>query len=454
MQDRGVVLTLTPLSWKSSFHSIDVRFGSNHQENSGSWPGALKRRQASPSATNDDTKTDAVTSPTSSIAFPPPPSASPTGANVHGAQVNVSLQNTAILPPNFPGVDGATLHGPFVPHGMTISCKNCTMGGSVDLSQGMFSKSGSSSDSNSTEGIEDFYDDGYVEMTVNDFNAHIELESTVVASQSINYFTAPFPDITLPGFSIPGIAEIGPVFRPRVTFGIEIATGLDFTYGVDVTIPNNSTIQLNVKNASASTVTGFQQSSITALPFQSTIDSINLTASVAFNPQLLLTIAVLDNQGSISAGAFLDLPKVTAQVSQVTQVDDKCNPVNSSSAGGTAKGVEGFVFQSLTNIVPSLEIDAGVIADAHLRAGKFEIDDQAVYTAFSTSAALPTACLAYDTAAKTYGPASAALATATATGASKSKSKSAASPSAEIPTRTSSLLALAAALFFWGMFVA
>ena len=329
---------------------------------------------------------------------------------------------------------------------MTISCKNCSIEGTVDLTHGMFTTT-ESNDANTTASIQDFYEDGYVEMTVNNFQAHIELESTIVASQSIMYYTAPFPDISIPGFSIPGIAEVGPVFRPRVTFGVQVASGLDFTYGLDVTIPNNSTILLNIKNATNSSITGFQNSVITALPFQSQIDSLNLTTSIAFNPQLLLTVSILDNDGSISAGAFLDLPKISATVAQVDHVDAKCNPTNATDSS------RNYIANSLTNIIPSVEMDVGVIAEAMLKAGEFYVDDQAVYTAFSTDFALPTACLSYDAAKKTYGPpaTSSSHGSASASG-SASKGKSGASMRAENPIGAGSMLALVTAFFFLGFF--
>ena len=387
-RERFLVLSVASTSWRASFHSIDVDFGSRDENVHLERHDQLRKRAAA------TTTTASASASSSSVAFPLPPSTSPTSTSVKEASIDKSWIDTAILPPSFPGIDGASLHGPFVPQGITIKCKNCTLQGNVDLSHGVFTLTNNST--NSTESIMDFYENGFVELAVNNFAAHIELESTVAASESLYLYTAPFPDITLPGFSIPGIATVGPVLRPRVTFGVQVATELDFTYGFDMSTPDNSFVVLDIKSPTNSTVSGFQQSKISPIPFQSSLDNLKLTVSAAFNPQLLLTISILDNDGSINAGAFLDLPKVQATIAQVDQVDSQCNPTNKSSPA------KDFVFDSLTNIIPSVDLDVGVLANAQVKAGAFQVEDAAVYTAWSASYPLPTACVSYVAAQKTY----------------------------------------------------
>lgn len=383
-------LFVTPVAWQDHFHSIDVHFGSTVASRGHN----LKRRQKISS-----TSTSAV--PTS-VNFPSPPSTTPTASGVSEHRLNMQFNNTQILPPNFPGVDGASLHGPFIPHGFTVGCKTCTLGGLIDITNGMFSM-GSGDNSNTTEGLMDLFDDGFIDVKLNAFDAFIELESTVLASQDLLSFTAPFPDIGIPGFVIAGIAEVGPVLRPQVKFGVQIASSINFTYGLHVTVPNNAHIRLNLTNPQSSSVTNFANSTIAALPFSASVSSINLTASISFSPQLLLTVSAFETAAQLSVGAFLDIPTVSATVAEVRHVNELCEPStnNTNSTGLNPSGH--YYFDNLTNIVPSVQMDLGVLAAADLSAGSFVVAEEKVYTAYATSAPLPTKCLIYDEKAKTFG---------------------------------------------------
>lgn len=178
---------------------------------------------------------------------------------------------------------------------------------------------------------------------------------------------------------------------------------MDFSYGFDLRLPGTASITLDIRNPGNSRVVGFQNPQLTALPFQSQIDNLNLTLSVGFSPQLLLTANVLRKYGDISAGAFLDLPKITATFSQVDHVDDKCNPTNNTDT------FKEFLTNSLTNIVPSVDLGVGVLADARVDIPDVPVvEDDATHSIFSTGYPLPTACLSFDKGKKTYGAAAAA----------------------------------------------
>lgn len=141
---------------------------------------------------------------------------------------------------------------------------------------------------------------------------------------------------------------------------------------------------------------------ISAIPFQAEFDSISLTVSTSFTPQLLLGISVFDGLGSAGAGIFFDLPTVKATVSQVAHVDAKCDPIANAS---TAGDINDDIFGSLTNIVPEVDFDVGLVAQAELRGGLITLDDVAKLTAAQTAFMLPTACISFDASAKTYGAA-------------------------------------------------
>lgn len=88
------------------------------------------------------------------------------------------------------------------PQGLTVSCKNCTTQGTIDLLEGSFTLNTSDDTSNDVEDIALFFNSGYIELVVNDFLAHIELESTIQPSASLILYTAPLPEIGIPGFQV------------------------------------------------------------------------------------------------------------------------------------------------------------------------------------------------------------------------------------------------------------
>ena len=266
--------------------------------------------------------------------------------------------------------------------------------GNVDITHGLLKNQGPVDSSNTTENAVQFFQHGYVELAAY-FDAHIEIEITAVPSVALASYTAPFPDIDVIGFTIPSIAEVGVVFRPQFTFGVEVATELNFTYGFDIHTPRNSSIVLDIHNATRSNITGFQETQIKALPFQAAIDSVNLTVGAAFTPQLLLTIGILDNSVSATAGAFLDLPKVVATVSNVALVNGTCDPVSPT------KDMKDYVFDNLTHIVPKVEADAGVFVNVDEKfSGNRE--EGLTYTAWNKTWTLPTACFSFDAEKKAY----------------------------------------------------
>ena len=186
----------TQIPWKDGYRSMKVDFGASTQELSLRKHNGLRKRQ--------QTTATATVSP--SAAFPVLPSSSPTPTISEVTEnIDLSYQDTMILPPAFPGVDSVTLHAPFVPHGVTFGCKNCTAKGNIELSHGTFTLSTNDSDDsifkrgvvNTTEEIVHFFEDGFVEFNVLDFAAHIELESNVTLSKTLKTFHIPFPNITL-----------------------------------------------------------------------------------------------------------------------------------------------------------------------------------------------------------------------------------------------------------------
>lgn len=316
------------------------------------------------------------------------------------------------------------------PHGITFGCKNCTALGSLEILQGEFSISQRNETTvqkifdrdgavNTTKEVVNFFESGFLEFRLDAFTAHLEFDSAVTASQQIQAFKIPFPQIPLSPFSIPGIATVGPTFNPNLVIGTKVASDLNFTYGFDLTIPP-STVIIDIGNVTNSSITGFADAKITALPFQSEFNNIALTLSASFAPELLIGLSIFDGDGIAGAGVFLELPTVSATFSQVSHVNSKCEPAALSTSTDTTNATAD-VFASLTHLSPAVNMSVGLVAEAEVRAGAFGLTERKSYTAFQTGFALPTACYDFDQAAKTYAPATAVVASATASASAGSK---------------------------------
>ncbi|KAL8909501.1 MAG: hypothetical protein Q9207_000181 [Kuettlingeria erythrocarpa] len=413
--DLDLMLLVTPARWKDSIQNIKLDFGKSSEVYRVPGQGKIQRRQApSSSAATSAVATAAATS-TVDVVFPPPPSSTPTATSAH-QDLSSQLIDTALLPPAFPGGDGVTLTAPAVPQGVTISCKNCTVTGSIDIIKASISGNATSSDDSEDDDIFE-WDAGSFTFEANGFSAHMDLAATVQATADLVTFTAPLPSIPISPFSIPQIATVGPIFRPAIVFGAQIGSELEFGYGFNLTIPDKSAIILDIGDPTNSSVSGFPDSEITPLPFTASVENIALTISASFRPELLLGVSVLG--GEFGAGVYLDLPTVSATVSQVAHVNDVCEPIpdtltpdNATSA--TINGVLEDVFGSLTHIESNVGLAVGVLAQANLGA----VGADAEYVIFNTSFPGPTACFSYDGDKRTLGP---VVAKATAAGVEDAK---------------------------------
>ena len=166
---------------------------------------------------------------------------------------------------------------------------------------------------------------------------------------------------------------------------------------------------------------------INALPFQAAVESVALTVSAQFSPEVLVGVALFGGVGTAGAGVFFNLPKVSATVSQVAHVNSKCEPAANSTGGDL---VDDF-FDSLTHIEPNVELDFGVVAEAQLQGD--DIGGEAEYTVFNTSFPLPTACYSFNVDQKTFGPAEAKATVTGSGGKGSAKSEGAATTTVRNP---------------------
>jgi len=372
----------------------------------------------SPSLSSVLVSSTTILTPTSNIAFPTiAETVQATATNVV-QNIGTRIINTQILPSNSTLV--AAAEGLIIPPGLTISCVNCTTSGSIELLTGSFTVSGSNATSNSTNDIVHFIEDGFAEVAANDLFAHIELQTTWLASLGGASFTINLATIELQPISIPDIAVVGPLFNPRLIVTAEVGLDLDFTYGFEVTVPNNSTAIANIGNITESSITGFQETSLKTLPFQSKLGNLALNLSVTLEPQILVGFSFLNGIGYAGAGVFLQLPQLAMEVAPATGTDEHCEPVtNLTLADDIFK-----LFGNLTHIVPEVQLAGGFIVEATLGPKMLGGGHQTAYTPLATTFSVPTACLAYDREASTYGPA--IIPTTTTASASASTSSSSA----------------------------
>ena len=102
-------IVAVPVLWKDSYRSMKVDFGANTEDlGLRRHEGLRKRSGATASAT-----ASATIRP--SAAFPVLPSSKPT-PTIHKVTENIdmSYQDTQVLPPTFPGVDSLSLNAPVV----------------------------------------------------------------------------------------------------------------------------------------------------------------------------------------------------------------------------------------------------------------------------------------------------------------------------------------------------
>ena len=120
-----------------------------------------------------------------------------------------------------------------------------------------------------------------------------------------------------------------------------------------------------------------------------------MSLELSFRPQFIFEVDVFSgNAASIDVATYFDVPKLDVQVTQVHNVNSTCDPAPSSLAADQ-------IFKNLTNIIPSIGFDASVTFTEEFVGNT---DDQPFGKSW-TALNLSTACLAFNSAAETLGPA-------------------------------------------------
>ena len=120
-----------------------------------------------------------------------------------------------------------------------------------------------------------------------------------------------------------------------------------------------------------------------------------MSLELSFRPQFIFDVDLIsDDTASFNIETYFDVPKLDVQVTQVQNANSTCDPAPSSLAADQ-------IFKNLTNVIPSIGFDASVTFTEEALG---DTDAQPFGRSW-TALNLSTACLAFDAAAKTLGPA-------------------------------------------------
>ena len=95
-------------------------------------------------------------------------------------------------------------------------------------------------------------------------------------------------------------------------------------------MPDSAALTLNVGDPSSSSEVGFENTHFSALPFESHASIQELDLWLALRTAVTATLSV---EGTTlgDAGAYVDVPRMNAHVSPVSNVDINCVPLSQSS---------------------------------------------------------------------------------------------------------------------------
>ncbi|KAM3082353.1 hypothetical protein ACMFMF_002017 [Clarireedia jacksonii] len=369
------VLSVQRISWKDAYGTMEIKFGMGQYAIGSVRTHGMKKR----------TITSTSVSSSITVSFPPPALPTPTSDKSDHDIGYVAPSDFSFTITQSNGNRKETI---------TIKCGNCSIAGDISITHGAVSMG---TFNTSVGEAVNFLKEGYFYAEANGFNAHIEIDTSISGAIDKS-FSYPLVTLALPGFAIPGIAAIGPLLVPTIIGEIVLSESMDFTYGFEFNSPDKSYVNMSIGNLSDSTSNGFSDSSINTIPFTSTSPLASLTLSLGLQSQILLGVDILEDSGSINAGAFLNLPKLEVAFNQVSDVDSDCKPINKS----LTSELKSEVYQNLINIVPAANIAIGLQAGIQARLAAYTEAVETAATMAQTGLTLPTACLSFDGSKKAF----------------------------------------------------
>ncbi|KAL9082211.1 MAG: hypothetical protein Q9159_006607 [Coniocarpon cinnabarinum] len=278
----------------------------------------------------------------------------------------------------------------------TINCIECHLDSDFSLSAGD-SNAGVSFETpedvaQRAKGTFDFTDT-WIAATIDSFNATFDL--------AFNLTKPNRNQITIPIWSNTTTRQID-ILTLSATLDVElhgwINSSLDFnfTYGFNYGIPPNSEVVLDLSDMTSRSY-GFNETSLTPLPFGATRGLIDVQMELSLRPSLTFNASVGgDFVGASASGQVgLDVPRLDVNIGEVYQVDSNCNRETPSLPSDQS-------YENLTLIAPSLGFD---VFEALTVQGHFLGADpeKQLRPEQNSSRPLPTTCLFFDKAKQTLG---------------------------------------------------
>ncbi|CAN9150326.1 unnamed protein product [Alternaria alternata] len=301
-------LSVSKTTWQAAFDYVDISFGhttENHVYRRHSDFTRLRRKRQNridiPADTPDDVNT---------VAFD-------LGSELLNKTFGLESFLSAISPGN-PVPESS------VP--IEIGCKRCTTSGQLALTQGAFKIDASQIDliPDTFEGGDDGKEitsvitGGFVELVATGVGARLELFARPVSSGE---FEITLFQVPIAGFVIPGVGKAGAIFEPRIAFDFELSGTLEVNYGLEVTVPDGSSLRVELTDLASSSLTGFQESRLTPLPVEVNVTDAEILLGLAFVPSIPIGFEFLD-QLKAEITPSLQLPRLDAKLS--SKIAENC----------------------------------------------------------------------------------------------------------------------------------
>lgn len=198
-----IILAVSKIPWKAAFRTMTVDFGETNVEFEVRRHGELRRRDTPSSSTLTTTSTTDL----AHVSIPIPTNTPPANNSNYQATFNsqygsdISLAVWVVTRPFFviyPRLTSPVRNDPLK---LTVKCKSCSTQGAINIIQGSVTFNVTDPP---TTGLDffDYIENGYVKLNVNNFSAHVELDSTIQGSTPLTLFSIPAPEIGLPGFQV------------------------------------------------------------------------------------------------------------------------------------------------------------------------------------------------------------------------------------------------------------
>ncbi|KAE8413360.1 hypothetical protein BDV36DRAFT_37435 [Aspergillus pseudocaelatus] len=177
--------------WHDASHSTSVSFSHRHRSSIQKRTYTVhQKRQQEPTSVPTTTKVVGEGS-APSISFPAVPTATTGLPSSATKSLDKHYIDQKIFPPDTPAADM------FIPQGVTVTCKNCTLQGDIEITRGSFNISG-----NKLKDTIAFFDDGALEILSNGLFAQVELGLDLSLSQSLASLNMSLPTIPLTPFEV------------------------------------------------------------------------------------------------------------------------------------------------------------------------------------------------------------------------------------------------------------